>query len=205
MTAPSKDPRIMSDEISELAEHFAEVENWRDELLALRALLQDSPLTEDFKWRAPVYTYEDHNVCILWAFKDRCTLGFFKGVLLKDPAGILNTPGPNSRSSRTVDFTDTARIAELAPILRAYIDEAIEIEKAGLRVYFAKDDLAYPEELVERLEEDPELQSAFEALTPGRRRGWLLHFSSAKLALTRATRIDRAVPRILAGKGMHDR
>ena len=126
-------------------------------------------------------------------------------MLLKDPAGILNTPGPNSRSSRTVDFTDTARIAELAPILRAYIDEAIEIEKAGLRVYFAKDDLAYPEELVERLEEDSELQSAFEALTPGRRRGWLLHFSTAKLPLTRAARVDRAIPRILAGKGMHDR
>ncbi|HRM73107.1 MAG TPA: YdeI/OmpD-associated family protein, partial [Paracoccus sp. (in: a-proteobacteria)] len=103
------------------------------------------------------------------------------------------------------DFTDTAQIARLAPALRAYIDEAIEIEKAGLRVIFAKDDLAYPEELVERLEEDSELQSAFEALTPGRRRGWLLHFSTAKLPLTRAARVDRAIPRILAGKGMHDR
>ncbi|MBP6678027.1 MAG: YdeI/OmpD-associated family protein [Paracoccus sp.] len=195
----------MSDTTDKLSEHFAQIEDWRDEILTLRALLQDSPLTEDFKWFAPVYTYEDHNVCILWAFKDRCTLGFFKGVLLKDPLGILTPPGPNSRSSRTVDFTDTAQIARLAPALRAYIDEAIEIEKAGLRVIFAKDDLAYPEELVERLEEDSELQSAFEALTPGRRRGWLLHFSTAKLPLTRAARVDRAIPRILAGKGMHDR
>ena len=190
---------------AELDAHFAAVQDWRAEVLALRALLLDSPLTEDFKWRAPVYTHGGANICIIWGFKERCTLGFFKGVLLSDPAGILAPPGPNSRSSRVVDFTDTARIAELAPVLRAYIDEAIEIEKAGLRVHFAKDDLAYPEELVERLEEDPELHSAFEALTPGRRRGWLLHFSSAKLALTRATRIDRAVPRILAGKGMHDR
>lgn len=195
----------MSDKTAELTEHFNEIQIWRDELLALRALLRDSPLTEDFKWSAPVYTYEGHNVCILWGFRDRCTLGFFKGVLLSDPHGILHAPGPNSRASRTVDFTDTARIGQLAPVLRAYIDEAIAIETAGLTVSFPKDDLAYPEELIERLEDDPELQAAFEALTPGRRRGWLLHISSAKLPLTRATRVDRAIPRILAGKGMHDR
>ena len=195
----------MSDKTAELTEHFAEVQNWRDELMALRALLRDTALTEDFKWRAPVYTHEGHNVCILWGFQDRCTLGFFKGVLLSDPKGILNPPGPNSRASRTVDFTDTARIAELAPVLRAYIDEAIAIENAGLKVSFPKDDLSYPAELIERLEDDPELQAAFEALTPGRRRGWLLHFSTAKLPLTRATRVDRAIPKILAGKGMQDR
>lgn len=195
----------MSDQNEKLTEHFAEIGNWRDELLALRALLNDSPLTEEFKWSAPVYTWEGHNVCIIWGFRDRCTLGFFKGVLLSDPKDILTAPGPNSRASRTVDFTDTASISRLAPVLRAYIDEAIGIEIAGLRLSFPKDDLAYPAELNERLEEDPELQAAFEALTPGRRRGWLLHFSSAKLPLTRATRVDRAIPRILEGKGMHDR
>jgi uncharacterized protein YdeI (YjbR/CyaY-like superfamily) len=190
---------------AELDAHFAAVQDWRAEVLALRALLLDSPLTEDFKWRAPVYTHGGANICIIWGFKERCTLGFFKGVLLSDPAGILAPPGPNSRSSRVVDFTDTARIATLAPVLRSYIDEAIAIETAGLKVSFAKDDLDYPEELAERLAGDPDFQAAFDALTPGRRRGWVLHFSTAKQPATRAARIDKAAPRILAGKGMHDR
>ena len=110
----------MPDKTARLDAHFAAVRDWRAEVLALRALLLTTPLTENFKWRAPVYTWQGANVCIIWGFRDRCTLGFFKGVLLTDPEGILNTPGPNSRSSRTVDFTDTARIAELAPVLAGW-------------------------------------------------------------------------------------
>lgn len=184
---------------------FAGQENWRAELALLRDILLNSPLVEDFKWRSPVYTWEGQNVAILWGFKDRATLGFFKGVLLADPQGILEAPGENSRSSRGVNFTDTDRIRQLAPVLRAYIDEAIGLERAGAKVEFAKDDLDYPEELVDRLDRDADFRSAFEALTPGRRRGWVLHFTQAKAAATRAGRIDKAAPRILQGKGMNDR
>lgn len=179
--------------------------DWHDEVLALRAILLESPLKEEFKWRSPVYTYDGANVAIIWGFKDRATMGFFKGVLLKDPEGILEAPGDNSRSSRGVNFTDTATIAKLKPVLLAYIDEAIANEKAGLKVDFPKDDLEYPEELVARLDGDADFRTAFEGLTPGRRRGWVLHFSTAKQAATRVARIDKAAPRILQGKGMQDR
>lgn len=184
---------------------FAGLTDWRDELVALRAILLESPLTEEFKWRSPVYTWEGHNVAILWGFKDRATLGFFKGVLLADPEGILVAPGPHSRSSRGIDFTGAAGIERLRPVLRDYIAEAIRNEREGRKVAFPKDDLPYPDELVDRLDADPEFRAAFEALTPGRRRGWVLHFSQARHSATRVARIDRAAPRILAGKGMQDR
>lgn len=185
--------------------HFAGLTTWRDELLALRALLLDSPLTEAFKWRSPVYTWRGANVAILWGFKDRAALGFFKGVLLDDPEGLLEAPGDNSRSSRGLNFTDTARIERLRPQIRALIASAIAVETAGLKVDFPKDDLDYPAELADRLDSDPAFRAAFEALTPGRRRGWVLHVSQPKQAATRLGRIERAAPRILAGKGMQDR
>lgn len=185
---------MMPDKTARLDAHFAAVRDWRAEVLALRALLLTTPLTEDFKWRAPVYTWQGANVCIIWGFRDCCTLGFFKGVLLSDPAGILAPPGPNSRASRTVDFTDTARIAALAPVLRSYIDEAIGIETAGRKIEFAKDDLDYPPELTQRLKADPALSAAFDALTPGRRRGWVLHVLTARQPATRHARIDKAAP-----------
>lgn len=178
---------------------------WAEEQRALRAILLTTPLVEAFKWRSPVYTWEGANVAIVWAFRDRCGLGFFKGVLLKDPAGILTAPGENSRSARKAAFTDLAAIEAAARTLRAYVDEAIALEKAGAKVDLPKDDLAYPQELTARLADDPALAAAFDALSPGRRRGWLLHFGQARRPKTRATRIDRATPMILAGKGMHDR
>lgn len=195
----------MADPASRIAAFFDGRDRWRAELLALRAILLDSSLTEDFKWRSPVYTFDGANIAIIWGFKDRAALGFFRGVLMKDPAGLLEAPGENSRSARVVNFTDTAQIAEAEPMLRAYIAEAIGIARAGLRVELPKDDLDYPEELVDRLEEDPAFRDAFEALTPGRRRGWVLHIAQAKQSKTRVSRIDKAAPRILAGKGMHDR
>lgn len=195
----------MADPAFRIAAFFDGRDRWRAELLALRAILLDSSLTEDFKWRSPVYTFDGANIAIIWGFKDRAALGFFRGVLMKDPAGLLEAPGENSRSARVVNFTDTAQIAEAEPMLRAYIAEAIGIARAGLRVELPKDDLDYPEELVDRLEQDPAFRDAFEALTPGRRRGWVLHIAQAKQSKTRVSRIDKAAPRILAGKGMHDR
>lgn len=190
------DPRI---------EAFFAKTPWRNELLALRAVLLAAGLCEDFKWRSPVYTHDGANIAILWGFKDRAALGFFKGVLLSDPARILDAPGENSRSARVLNITDPARIQTLRPTLDAYLMEAIEIEKAGLKPDLPKDDLDYPDEFVDRLDADADFRAAFETLTPGRRRGWVLNFSQPKQAKTRIARIDKAAPRILAGKGMHDR
>lgn len=184
---------------------FADLGQWRAELLALRRILLDCGLSESFKWSSPVYTVDGANVAIIWGFKDRAALGFFKGVLLKDPDAILELPGENSRSSRMVNFTSLAEVEKAAPVLRSYIAEAVAIEKQGLSVDLPKDDLDYPDELVAKLDQDDDFRAAFAALTPGRRRGWVLHFSTAKQAATRTARIGKAEPRILQGKGMHDR
>ena len=195
----------MSDDDRKIDAFFSVQERWREELLALRKILLDCGLVETFKWSSPCYTIDDGNVALLWGFKDAATLGFFKGVLLKDPEKILIAPGENSRSSRILRFTETAQFAGLEKTIKAYVREAMELERAGAKVDMPKDDLDYPEELVCALEEDPELQSAFEGLTPGRRRGYVLHFSQAKQSQTRRARIDKHRSRILAGKGMHDR
>lgn len=184
---------------------FKNLADWREELLALRAILTDTALVEDFKWSSPVYTHDGANLAIIWGFKDRATLGFFKGVLLTDPEGVLEPPGDNSRSSRIMNFTDPKQIGALEKVIRDYVAEAIENEKKGLKVDFPKDDLDYPPELVARLEGDAEFRAAFEGLTPGRQRGWVLHFSDAKQPETRERRIGKAAPKILAGKGMQDR
>jgi uncharacterized protein YdeI (YjbR/CyaY-like superfamily) len=184
---------------------YARDGRWRDELQALRAILRACPVAEDFKWRSPVYTAHGGNVATVWGLKDNAALSLFKGVLLKDPENILVAPGENSRSVRMVKFTGLAEIAAMEAVLKDYIREAVENEKAGRKVDFPKDDLDYPEELADRLDGDPDFRTAFEALTPGRQRGWVLHFSGAKQSATRASRIEKAAPRILAGKGMHDR
>ncbi|MBB6179426.1 YdeI/OmpD-associated family protein [Pseudorhizobium flavum] len=195
----------MGDDERKIDAFFSDQERWREELLALRKILLDCGLVETFKWSSPCYTVDDGNVALLWGFKDAATLGFFKGVLLKDPEKILIAPGENSRSSRILRFTGTAQIAGLEKTIKAYVREAMELERAGARVDMPKDDLDYPEELVCALGEDPELQAAFEGLTPGRRRGYVLHFSQAKQSQTRRARIEKHRSRILAGKGMHDR
>ncbi|CAD7046152.1 hypothetical protein REJC140_04054 [Pseudorhizobium endolithicum] len=195
----------MDDDSRRIDAFFAEQERWRQELLALRRILLDCGLTETFKWSSPCYTAEGGNVALLWGFKDSATLGFFKGVLLKDPEGLLVAPGENSRSSRVLRFTDVSDIASQERIIRDYVLEAAALEEAGAKVNFPKDDLAYPDELVDALEADPELQAAFDALTPGRRRGYVLHVSQAKQSETRSARIAKHRDRILAGKGMHDR
>ncbi len=184
---------------------FANAKAWREELLAFRSILLDCPVTEDFKWRSPVYTAHGGNVATVWGLKGFCGLSFFKGVLLKDAEEILVAPGENSRSVRMFKATSVAQIEDVAPVLRAYIREAVEVEKAGLKVDFKDDDLELPDELVVMLRDDPQLKAAFDALTPGRQRGYSLHFSQPKQSKTRISRIEKHAPKILAGKGMHDR
>ncbi|WP_425418184.1 YdeI/OmpD-associated family protein [Oricola indica] len=195
----------MSEDSAKVEAFYAKDGAWREELLALRAILREMPLSEEFKWYSPVYTAHGGNVAIVWGFKDYCGLGFFKGALMKDPEGILVQQGENSRSARVMKFHGVDEIAEQDAVIRAYVAEAIANEKAGLKVDLPKDDLDYPEELVDRLDGDPEFRAAFEALTPGRQRGWVLHFSQPKQSKTRVSRIDKAAAKILAGKGMHDR
>lgn len=199
------DPKPLPPDAVRLDAFFADQTAWRAELLALRAILTECGLTETFKWSSPVYTAHGGNVAIIWGFRDRAAIGFFKGVLMADPERLLQPPGDNSRSSRIINFTDLAQIRAAAPILRAYIAEAARIEEQGQKVDLPKDDLDYPEELIRRLDGDADFRAAFKSLTPGRRRSWVLHFGTAKQAATRLARIDRAAPKILAGKGFNDR
>ncbi len=182
------------------------VNSWREELKSLRAIVLKSGLKEELKWGVPCYTFEGDNVLIISALKEYCTISFFKGVLLKDPENLLDKPGPNTQSARLIRYTSTEVIEEQEEVLLSYIQAAIEIEKAGLKVDFkAKNELAYPEELEAFFERDPALQNAFEALTPGRQRGYVLYFSAPKQAKTRISRIEKYIPRIFEGKGVHDR
>jgi uncharacterized protein YdeI (YjbR/CyaY-like superfamily) len=189
----------------EVEAFFAKAKTWREELQALRSILLDCPVTEEFKWRSPCYTFRKGNVATIWGLKESCALAFFKGALLRDAEGILVAPGENSRSMRMIKFTSVPQIVGMETVLKHYIREAVEVEKAGLNVEFGKDDLVLPEELTSKLEEDPDLKTAFEALTPGRRRGYVLYFSQPKQSKTRVSRIEKSVPRIFDGKGLHDR
>jgi uncharacterized protein YdeI (YjbR/CyaY-like superfamily) len=178
---------------------------WQSVLQKLRALLHDSPLTEDVKWRAPCYTFEGGNVIMLGAFKECCVISFVKGALLKDPQGVLVKPGEQTQSVRVIRFTDADQVDLLEPTLKAYIREAIAVEKSGARVELQKiTERPVPDELQKRFEESPALKTAFNALTPGRQRAYLLHFSSAKQSATRDSRIDKCTPKILAGKGIDE-
>lgn len=179
---------------------------WPQELRKLRSIALECGLTEESKWGVPCYTFQGANVSIVSALKDYCSISFFKGVLLQDAHKILEKPGPNSQSDRLLKFTSLQQILDIEDIIKAYILEAIEVEKAGLKVeYKAKDDLDYPEELLAKFEEQPEVKDAFEALTPGRKRGYILHFTQPKQSQTRTKRIEKMIPKILEGKGFFDR
>ncbi len=181
------------------------VQSWQPELRRLREILLDSGLTEERKWGSPCYTFEGSNISMLGSLRESCTLSFFKGALLKDPKGILQKPGENSQSARVIRFTEVAQIDAVKNDLRAYIAEAIDAEKQGLKVEFKKNPEPMPEELIAALDADPKLKTAWEALTPGRQRGYILHISGAKQSATRTTRIKKWAPQIMRGKGMHDR
>jgi uncharacterized protein YdeI (YjbR/CyaY-like superfamily) len=178
---------------------------WSTEMSLLRELVLECDLTEEFKWRQPCYTFNEKNVLFVSAFKDSCVLAFFKGALLADPSTILTRAGENTQGMRMIRFTDCEQVHALRSTLKQYIFEAIEIEKAGLKV--PKIDVSspsYPAELVEVFDKNTELQEAFEKLTPGRQRAYILHFSSAKQVETRKSRIEKLIPRILNGKGIDD-
>ncbi|WP_238365912.1 YdeI/OmpD-associated family protein [Mesobacterium pallidum] len=193
----SEDPKI--------AAFFARDGDWQPALWALREILLSCPVEEVWKWRAPCYVAHGGNVATLWGLRDGPVLSLFKGVLVADPEGLLEPPGPNSRSARVVRLSGAEEVAERAESLRALILRAVENEAQGLRVTFSEAGPDWPDELTERLDADPELAAAFAALTPGRQRGYVLHFAGAKRPETRAARIDKHAARILAGKGMHDR
>ncbi|ETX14884.1 hypothetical protein OCH239_21275 [Roseivivax halodurans JCM 10272] len=185
--------------------YLAKDRPWRAELLALRALLLSEGLSETLKWRSPCYVAHGGNVAMADGMKDCAVVSFFKGVLLEDPEGLLVSPGPNSRSARFYKATSVAQIEADAEKLRALIRQAVENEGAGRKVDLPADDLSLPEELEAALDADPELAEAWQALTPGRRRGYVVHIGGAKQAATRTARIEKHRPRILAGLGMHDR
>jgi uncharacterized protein YdeI (YjbR/CyaY-like superfamily) len=181
------------------------VNSWREEMRLLRRIILDCELTEESKWGVPCYTYKGNNVLIMSAFKEYCSISFFKGSLLQDSDQLLDKPGENSQAARLFKFTTVKEILAKEASIKAYIYEAIEVERAGLQVEFKKELDPIPEELQKKLDENAELKSAFEGLTPGRQRGYILHISQSKQSKTREARIEKCIPKILEGKGFHDR
>jgi uncharacterized protein YdeI (YjbR/CyaY-like superfamily) len=183
---------------------FREEVRWHDEFEALRALIRSFPLTEDLKWYQPCYTLNGKNVVLIHGFKEYCAVMFIKGALLKDAKQLLATPGGH-QSARQLRFTGLREIAKMKPVLKAYIQEAIEIENSGLKVKFKKtSDYQLPDEFKTALDKSPALRKAFYALTPGRQRGYIYHFSQPKLPATRLARVEKCTPQILNGKGFND-
>jgi uncharacterized protein YdeI (YjbR/CyaY-like superfamily) len=180
-------------------------EQWREEMTKLRTIILDCELTEEFKWGHPCYALDNKNVVLIHGFKEYCAILFMKGALLKDAKGILIQQTENVQAARQIRFTNVQEIVKLAKVLKAYIKEAIEVEKAGLKVNYKKpSDYEMPEELEKKLIEMPALKAAFEALTPGRQRGYLLYFAAAKQSTTRVSRIEKCVDLIFDGKGLND-
>jgi uncharacterized protein YdeI (YjbR/CyaY-like superfamily) len=178
---------------------------WQEEFETLRQIVLDSLLTEEVKWGQACYASDGRNIVLIHGFKEYCALLFFKGALLKDPKAILIQQTENVQSARQIRFTSVREIVEMKPILKAYIREAIEVEKAGLKVKLKKtSDLKVPEEFQNKLDENPSLKKAFAALTPGRQRGYLFYFSAAKQPKTREARVEKCMPQILKGKGLDD-
>lgn len=184
--------------------YLAASERWADEIAALRPVLLASGLDEHIKWGKPCYALGDANVAIVQEFSDFLALLFFKGVLLEDPAGVLQRQGPNSHAGRRLAFTSVAEVEGRADVVAAYLAEAIAVEEAGTPLP-PRPDEELAEELQERLARDPDLSAAFDELTPGRQREYNLHVSGARQAATRERRVDAIVPRILAGRGLRDR
>ena len=178
---------------------------WPEEFEKLRMVCLDCGLTEGLKWGKPCYTFQNSNIVLIHGFKDYCALLFFKGALLKDAKGILVQQTENVQAARQIRFTNVRAIVEMEHVLKTYIKEAIEVEKAGLEVNYKKtSEFVIPEEFQNRLDESPALKTAFTALTPGRQRGYILYFSAAKQSKTREARVEKCVQQILDGKGLND-
>ncbi len=181
------------------------VNPWREELKLLRSIILETDLTETLKWSNPCYTYHEANVIMLGALKSSAVISFFKGVLLADKENVLVSPGKNSQADRRLVFASVDQVLNSAELIKDYIAEAIQIEQKGLKVAFRKNPEPIPEELQDKLDEDMTFRTAFEALTPGRQRGYILHFSQPKQSKTRTSRIEKLTQKILQGKGFHDR
>jgi uncharacterized protein YdeI (YjbR/CyaY-like superfamily) len=184
---------------------FNKASKWQKEYEQLRRIILDCGLTEDLKWGQPCYTFEGRNIVLIHGFKEYCALLFFKGALFQDAKGILIQQTENVQSARQVRFTNVQEIVKLAPTLKAYVYEAIEVEKAGLKVTLKKTaEYKVPEEFQNKLNKKPALKKAFEALTPGRQRAYLFYFSQPKQSKTRESRIEKCIPKIHNGKGLND-
>ena len=176
---------------------------WQAETKKLRSILLATGLGEEIKWGKPCYTHGESNIAIIQGFKPHCSLMFFKGALLKDPGGHLRSQGPNTQSALRLELTSTKQISELEPVIRDLVAQAIRVEETGQKVELKPaSELTYPDELTDRLAKNKKLAAAFEGLTPGRRRAYVMHFAGAKQSATRAARIDKCVDKILAGKGL---
>ncbi len=186
--------------------YLSRAKKWQAELKKLRTIVLDCHLTEELKWGVPCYTFQESNIVLMHVFKEYCALLFFKGALLNDPKGILVQQTKNTQAARQIRFTHVREIAAMEPVLKTYIHQAIEVEKAGLTVKLKKTtEFTVPEEFQDKMREIPALRNAFEALTPGRQRGYLLYFSAPKQSKTRVSRIEKCLPQILDGLGLDDR
>lgn len=180
------------------------VHRWQHELVALRRIVLESGLTEECKWGVPCYTHQGKNIVLVSAFKNYCFISFFKGVLLQDEHGILAFAGENSQVDKMIRFTNPEDVLKIEDWIKAYIFEAVEVEKAGLKVP-KNSTLDLPEELLRKFEEVPAFKAAFEALTPGKQRGYVLYFSQPKQSQTRTGRIEKCMPKIFNGEGLQDK
>ena len=184
---------------------FTKAEQWKEEFEKLRTIVLGCGLTEELRWGCPCYAFEKRNVVLIHGFKEYCALLFFKGALLKDPNGILIQQTENVQAARQIRFTNVQEIFEMQAILKAYVKEAIEVEKAGWEVSYKKtSEFKIPEEFQIKLDKNAALKRAFAGLTPGRQRGYLLYFSGAKQSKTREARVEKSMPQILKGKGLDD-
>lgn len=184
---------------------FGKAAKWQEEFETLRTIILGFPLAEELKWYQPCYTLQGKNVVLFHRFKEYCALLFFKGALLRDTRHLLATPGEH-QAARQLRFTSLREVVKMKPVVKAYIQEAIELEKAGLKVKLKKTaDFPVPEEFQKKLNEIPGLKTAFRALTPGRQRSYLFHFSRPKLAKTRLARVEKSMQQILSGKGLDDK
>jgi uncharacterized protein YdeI (YjbR/CyaY-like superfamily) len=185
--------------------YFSKDEKWQEEIKKLRAIVLDCGLTEELKWGVPCYTLHETNIVLIHVFKEYCALLFFKGALLKDTHHILIQQTKNVQAARQIRFTNAKEIVKMKPVVKTYINEAIEVEKAGLKVAFKKTtEFTIPKEFQNKLDKIPALKSAFKALTPGRQRGYVLYFSAPKQSKTRESRVEKCMPQILKGMGLND-
>src|SRR5919197_323807 len=184
---------------------FSKAKKWQEEFQKLRMIILDCGPTEELKWGCPCYTFQQRNIVLIHGFKEYCALLFFKGALLKDAKAVLIQQTANVQAARQIRFTNVREITKMEPILKAYIKEAIEVEKAGLKVNYKKTaEFKVPEEFQNKLDEIPALKAAFDALTPGRQRGYLFYFSQPKQSRTRESRVEKCMQQILNGKGLDD-